>query len=118
MSESETRSMEARARAAGCAVLDFDIEDGQGFRDDVYGMIDPALMPDGDRVILDRYPNRHAVFGVGPHHCLGAHFGRLDIRITLEEWHRIPNYRVAPGFKPHHHVGSTISMTSLPLLLG
>jgi len=80
---------------------------------------DPKLMPDGGRVILDRFPNRHAVFSVGPHHCLGAHIARLEIRITLEEWHRrIPKYRIAPGFEPHHHVGSTISMTSLPLLLG
>jgi cytochrome P450 len=35
--------MEERARAIGCPILDFDIEDGKGFRGDVYGMFDLAL---------------------------------------------------------------------------
>jgi len=80
---------------------------------------DPALMPNIDRMTLDRWPNRHVAFGIGPHHCMGAHIARLEIRVALEEWHqRIPRYRVAPGFEPHHHVDTTHSLTSLPLLLG
>jgi cytochrome P450 len=80
---------------------------------------DPTLMPNGGEMLLDRSPNRHAVFGVGPHHCLGAHIARLEIRITLEEWHkRFPRYSLSPEFVPHHHAGSTISITSVPLIIG
>src|SRR5689334_17597981 len=42
MTQTAALSMEERARAVGCPVLDFDIEDGQGFTDDVYAMFDLA----------------------------------------------------------------------------
>lgn len=37
-------------------------------------------------VDLARYPNRHLGFGGGPHRCVGAHLGKLQVRIGLEEF--------------------------------
>ncbi|MBN6035007.1 cytochrome P450 [Amycolatopsis sp. 195334CR] len=37
---------------------------------------------------LTREPNDHLAFGQGPHLCLGAHFGRLQMRIFFTEFLR------------------------------
>jgi cytochrome P450 len=80
---------------------------------------DPSLIENGGEVILDRKFNNHTTFGDGIHACLGSHVARREIRIVLEEWHkRFPEYRLAPGYKAHHHVGTTISLSELPLVLG
>ncbi len=48
-----------------------------------------------DEVVLDRTPNRHLAFGLGPHRCIGSHLARLMsevmVRAVLD---RIPDYRV------------------------
>lgn len=60
---------------------------------------DPKLFADADRVILDRQPNPHMAFGVGPHRCVGAALARRELRVALTEWHRrIPDYRIPDGF--------------------
>jgi cytochrome P450 len=56
---------------------------------------DEAAFPDADRVVLDRFPNRHMTFGVGAHRCLGAGLARTEMRIMLEEvLRRFPDYRI------------------------
>jgi cytochrome P450 len=37
-----------------------------------------------DDVILDRRPNRHVAFGMGPHRCLGSHLAKLELQVVLE----------------------------------
>jgi cytochrome P450 len=60
---------------------------------------DPSVFNDPD--VLD--PQRSAVpahlsFGAGPHHCVGAQFARLELRIALEELQRrLPDHRLDPG---------------------
>jgi len=50
----------------------------------------------GDEFVIDRYPNRHVGFGLGPHRCLGSHLARTELRIALEEWcSRIPEFSLA-----------------------
>lgn len=59
---------------------------------------DEEGLPDAFDVILDRNPNKHLAFGGGIHRCLGSHLARLELRVTLREWHqRIPDYQLAPG---------------------
>lgn len=71
-----------------------------------------------DGVKLDRQPNRHTAFGLGPHRCLGIHVARLEMQIALEEWHkRIPDYRVPDGFVAKHMYGTFMQqVASLPLI--
>ncbi|MGO9928883.1 MAG: cytochrome P450, partial [Mycobacterium sp.] len=48
-----------------------------------------------DDVILDRKPNRHLAFGLGPHRCIGSHLARLMSEVMVKAvLDRIPDYRV------------------------
>jgi cytochrome P450 len=59
---------------------------------------DEEALPDAGIVDLTRNPNKHLAFGGGIHRCLGSHLARIELRITLNEWHhRIPDYSLAPG---------------------
>ncbi|MCU1456086.1 MAG: Linalool 8-monooxygenase [Actinomycetia bacterium] len=46
---------------------------------------DPDEFADPQDLRLDRSPNRHVTFAVGPHVCLGAHVARLELRVLFEE---------------------------------
>ena len=50
---------------------------------------DPRQFPDADTFDLDRASNRHIAFAAGPHRCLGSHLARLELRVAVEEWHRL-----------------------------
>jgi cytochrome P450 len=55
---------------------------------------DAAVFDGPDRFDVDRDPNPHLAFGIGPHFCLGANLARLEIRILLEELlGRLPDVR-------------------------
>ena len=50
-----------------------------------------------DEVILDRAPNPHLAFGVGPHRCIGMHMARTMFQVLLTEvLTRIPDYEIDP----------------------
>jgi cytochrome P450 len=46
---------------------------------------DEAVFPEPGRFDVARSPNDHLAFGVGPHFCLGAYLGRLEMRVFFEE---------------------------------
>jgi cytochrome P450 len=45
---------------------------------------DPKVFADPHGLDLRRDPNPHVAFGVGPHHCLGAHLARLEMAEMLK----------------------------------
>jgi cytochrome P450 len=45
---------------------------------------DEEVFPHADQLDLQRNPNPHVAFGIGPHFCLGAHLARLEA-VTLFE---------------------------------
>jgi cytochrome P450 len=48
-----------------------------------------------DEIVLDRAPNRHVAFGLGPHRCIGSHLARLMSEVMVKAvLDRIPDYRV------------------------
>lgn len=57
---------------------------------------DPDVFPDPERMDFDRDPNPHLSFGYGPHYCLGAHLGALEVRTALTLLLReLPGLRLA-----------------------
>ena len=76
---------------------------------------DPRQFPDADKVIIDRFPNRHIAFGASEHRCLGSHLARNELQTAIREWHRvIPEYRIDSNEPVRAH-GGQISLLSLPL---
>jgi cytochrome P450 len=48
-----------------------------------------------DEIVLDRSPNRHLAFGLGPHRCIGSHLARLMSEVMVKAaLDRIPDYQV------------------------
>jgi cytochrome P450 len=65
-----------------------------------------------DDVVLDRAPNRHVAFGLGPHRCIGAPLARVMFEVMVKAvLGRIPDY-VVDVDGVHHYAGNP-SMTGL-----
>jgi cytochrome P450 len=80
---------------------------------------DPDAHENPDLIDFRRTPNRHYGFGAGPHRCLGSHLARMELRVALEEIHRImPDYSVDPSTPPRWTWGLLFGMESLPLTVG
>ncbi|MEU8310741.1 cytochrome P450 [Actinomadura sp. NPDC048955] len=63
---------------------------------------DPAAFPDPARIDLARTPNPHLTFGNGPHICVGAPLGRLELQVAFELLtRRLPTLRPAV---PNHEL--------------
>ncbi|MCU4186855.1 cytochrome P450 [Acidiferrimicrobium sp. IK] len=76
---------------------------------------DPKEFDRPTEVVIDRSPNNHVAFGLGPHRCLGSHLARRELRIALEEWHaRIPDYRIDGSVEVVEH-GGMFGLDSLAL---
>jgi cytochrome P450 len=65
-----------------------------------------------DEIILERTPNRHLAFGLGPHRCIGSHLARLMSEVMVKAvLDRIPDYQVDVQ-NVHQYLGNP-SMTGL-----
>lgn len=68
---------------------------------------DPARFPNPDVVDFDRADaHSHLTFGAGEHRCAGSHLATMQVRIALEEVHKvIPDYRIDPEAPAPGYVG-------------
>ena len=77
---------------------------------------DPAEFVDADECVIDRQPNRHLAFGVGPHRCIGSHLARLNIRVALEQvLVRVPDFRLRSDAFVSSQGAVTRTYTALPV---
>jgi cytochrome P450 len=68
---------------------------------------DPDKFPNPDELDFDRpKAHSHLTFGAGVHRCIGSHLATLQLRVVLEEVHRvIVDYRLDPDGEPVRFVG-------------
>ena len=76
------------------------------------------MAPHPDVVDLEQADRNHLSFGGGIHRCLGAHLARRELRLVVEEFHKvIPDYEVAEGYEPEIMWPSgTFHLKFLPLV--
>lgn len=59
----------------------------------------------------------HLAFGKGPHHCLGAHLARLELKIMYETLlKKLPEFRLDPERPPTFHGSIIAGPTSIHLV--
>ena len=78
---------------------------------------DEDVFDDPDAFRIDRSPNPHLAFGMGPHVCMGINLARLEIRVLFEELlRRFPDMRVAEGVTPVYGEHALVhAIESLPV---
>jgi cytochrome P450 len=77
---------------------------------------DPRAFPDPVSALLDRAPPNHLTFGGGMHYCLGANLARLQLRIAIEQWHKvIPDYEITDNAAISEYRSQIFWIESLPL---
>lgn len=80
---------------------------------------DETIFDGPDEVKLDRSPNRHLAFGLGPHRCLGSHLARMELRTALETAVELmPEFKLAPGQRVVRTLGQIKAFDVLPLAIG
>jgi cytochrome P450 len=83
------------------------------------GSRDPREFDDPLTVDFHRTPNRHLAFLAGAHRCAGSNLARLELKVTIEEWHkRIPDYAQTEGETVTYHCGGVAGLQRLPLTIG
>jgi cytochrome P450 len=71
---------------------------------------DPGVFTNPHRLDLERDPNQHVAFGVGPHFCLGSHLARLELSEMLRRLlERAPNLTIG---EPTHIASNFINGVS------
>lgn len=80
--------------------------------------IDPRLVENPRKVDLDRPTPLNLAFSYGPHRCIGAHVGRLQARVALDEiLRRVPDFKVPEGYRPAYSNSSVArNMDELQLI--
>lgn len=71
----------------------------------------------GDDLVMDGKVHKHWGFGGGPHRCVGSHLARMEMNVVVTEWlKRIPDFELAPGYRPEITWPSpTSTLPRLPL---
>jgi cytochrome P450 len=76
---------------------------------------DPAAHEAPHEIRLGRTSGR-LTFASGPHHCVGAHLARREVRVTLEAFlSRFRNIQIPAGESYAYHAGVVFGVDRLPL---
>lgn len=76
---------------------------------------DPAVFERPDDIVVDRFPNRHAAFGLGAHRCLGSNFARAEFAAMLNRvLDRLPDYELLDGAERYESIGAVNGWHRLP----
>jgi cytochrome P450 len=77
---------------------------------------DPRIFENPDELQLDRFPNRHAAFGLGNHRCIGSNIARMQFKtIVWETLQRLGDYVVdADGAVRYDTIGVINGYQHLP----
>jgi cytochrome P450 len=69
-----------------------------------------------EEFIVDRFPNRHVSFGLGPHRCSGSHLARLMFQEMMRQiLGRMPDYEIDEDrIEPYPDRGMVQGWASLP----
>jgi cytochrome P450 len=80
------------------------------------GSRDESAFEDPENVQLDRRPNRHLGFGLGPHRCVGAHVAKGIMRAALPEiLEPIGDFQISDPARVEWVARETRGITRLPL---
>jgi hypothetical protein len=76
---------------------------------------DESVFANADQFRIDRRPNPHLAFGLGRHHCIGAHMARLEMRALLKAL--LPRLESVELASPPRRTSSTMvsGISSLPI---
>jgi cytochrome P450 len=76
---------------------------------------DETVFADADQFRIDRRPNPHLAFGLGHHHCIGAHLARREMRALLKAL--LPRLEKVELAAPPRRTSSTMvsGISSLPI---
>jgi cytochrome P450 len=77
---------------------------------------DPRFFPDPDTLDIERFPNRHAAFGLGNHRCIGSNLARMNFKAMLMgTLKRIPEYEVdVDGVERYETIGIINGNKTMP----
>jgi cytochrome P450 len=78
---------------------------------------DPRFFEDPDTIKLDRFPNRHAAFGLGNHRCIGSNLARMQFKAIMQEsLRRIPEYAIDyDGLERYETIGTINGNKNMPM---
>jgi cytochrome P450 len=84
-----------------------------------YGLAnhDPEAFERPDEIALDRFPNRHAGFGLGVHRCIGSNLARMTFKTMLTAiLERLPDYQLdsKDGAVRYEDIGTINGYKHLP----
>ncbi|MDT7662276.1 MAG: hypothetical protein QOD04_1832 [Pseudonocardiales bacterium] len=80
------------------------------------GNRDETVFESPDEIQLDRFPNRHLGFGMGPHRCLGSHLAKTMVKIAIERGVKaLGHFELADESRIRWATGEARGIVELPL---
>jgi cytochrome P450 len=78
---------------------------------------DQEVFPGADDFRLNRSPNKHLTFGYGPHFCLGAYLGRMEVSTMLDSLRALVGRLEPAGHEQRIYSNFLSGLSGLPVTL-